>query len=156
MSERGELNIAATHFETAIRQGSPFEAYYYLADIQSRIARSSNVPHGLAASSCSIAVSFYKLVAERGVWDENLLREAELAWNTGTERGKEIALLKWWIAAERGIEVAQNNLAHILDQGTVISCCLVYGSLILRQTRAYSVSLDLHHSRYRTIRLDLR
>ncbi|KAI0343734.1 HCP-like protein [Trametopsis cervina] len=114
--ERGDLKTASAYFETAIRQGSPFEAYYYLAEIQSRLARSSNAGRDSTMSSCSISVSFYKLVAERGVWEDNILREAELAWNTGTERGKEMALLKWWVAAERGIEVAQNNLAYALDQ----------------------------------------
>ncbi|KZT01467.1 HCP-like protein [Laetiporus sulphureus 93-53] len=114
--ERGDLKLAATYFETAVRQGSPFEAYYYLADIQSRQARSSITPPNIAGSSCAIAVSFYKLVAERGVWDEDLMRDAEVAWNTGTERGSEMAMLRWWIAAERGVEVAQNNLAFVLDQ----------------------------------------
>ena len=68
-----------------------------------------------------MAVSFYKLVAERGVWDDDLLRDAEIAWMSGTEQGKEVAMLKWWIAAERGFEIAQNNLAYVLDQGRKIS-----------------------------------
>jgi SEL1 protein len=29
---------------------------------------------------------------------------------------KEGAKLRWWIAAEQGFEVAQNNLAYVLDQ----------------------------------------
>lgn len=64
-----------------------------------------------------MAVSFYKLVAERGVWDDDLLRDAEIAWMSGTDQGKEVAMLKWWMAAERGNEIAQNNLAYVLDQG---------------------------------------
>ena len=68
-----------------------------------------------------MAVSFYKLVAERGVWDDDLLRDAEIAWMSGTEQGKEVAMLKWWIAAERGFEIAQNNLAYVLDQGRKMS-----------------------------------
>lgn len=63
-----------------------------------------------------MAVSFHKIVAERGTWEEDLMKEASTAWNTGTDRGKEMAMLKWWIAAERGHEVAQNNLAFVLDQ----------------------------------------
>ncbi|KAI0665661.1 HCP-like protein [Trametes maxima] len=114
--ERGDLKLATAYFETALRQGSPFEAYYYLADIQARQARASIVPPEIAGSSCAIAVSFYKLVAERGTWDDNLLKDAENTWNLGTERGSEMAMLRWWIAAERGYEVAQNNLAYILDQ----------------------------------------
>jgi SEL1 protein len=114
---RNEVKLATAFFETAIRQGSPFEAYYYLADIQSAIAKSPTTPPEIAGSACAIAVSFHKLVAERGVWDDDLLHEAEVAWNTGTRRGKDLAMLKWWIAAERGFEVAQNNLAFVLDQG---------------------------------------
>ncbi|CCM01008.1 uncharacterized protein FIBRA_03056 [Fibroporia radiculosa] len=113
--EQGDLKLAMAFFETAIRQGSPFEAYYYLADIQSRQARSLTTAN-LAGSSCAIAVSFYKLVSERGVWEDDLLKEAEDLWNFGTERGSEMAMLRWWIAAERGFEVAQNNLAFVLDQ----------------------------------------
>ena len=90
-----------------------------------------------------MAVSFYKIVSERGVWDEDLLREAELAWMTGTDHGREIAMLKWWIAAERGFEIAQNNLAYILDQGQLAS---VYVLLHLTsiQIKAFFVSLDSH------------
>lgn len=70
-----------------------------------------------AAGFCASAVSFFKLVAERGVWDDDLLTDAEAGWYSGTDRGKEIAILKWWVAAERGSEIAQNNLAYVLDQG---------------------------------------
>lgn len=100
-----------------MRHGSPFEAYYYLAEIQAAQAASTNLPPEIVSSSCSVAVSFYKIVAERGVWDEDLLTDAERSWMSGTGQGKEIALLKWWMAAERGFEIAQNNLAFILDQG---------------------------------------
>jgi len=68
-----------------------------------------------------MAVSFYKLVAERGAWEEDLLRDAEIAWMSGTDAGKDIAMLKWWVAAERGYEIAQNNLAYVLDQGLLQS-----------------------------------
>lgn len=72
----------------------------------------------MASGSCQIAVSYYKHAAERGRWDNPGLRDAELAWMSGTERGKEMAMLKWLIAAETGSEIAQSNLAHVLDQGT--------------------------------------
>ena len=116
-TDRGDLKVATAHFETALRQGSPFEAYYYLADIQARQARNAHVPSEIAGSSCAIAVSFYKLVAERGTWEDDLLRDADYAWSLGTGRGSEMAMLRWWIAAERGLETAQNNLAYVLDQG---------------------------------------
>ncbi|KAF8141254.1 hypothetical protein EV363DRAFT_1425394 [Boletus edulis] len=113
---RGEIKLAGTYFETAIRYGSPFEAHFYLAKIHTMNMHTVGLPQGYAAGSCANAVSFYKLVAERGLWDEDLVDEAEFAWNSGTARSKEMAILKWWIAAERGSEVAQSNLAYVLDQ----------------------------------------
>lgn len=114
---RGELPVATTYFETAVRHGSPFEAYYYLAEIYAVQAATPDLPQHVVSSSCAMAVSFYKLVAERGVWDDELLRDAETAWMSGSDQDKETAMLKWWIAAERGSEIAQNNLAYVLDQG---------------------------------------
>lgn len=116
-TDKGEIAIATSYFESALRNGSPFEAYYYLAEIQASQATNPNLPSQIISSSCSVAVSFYKIVTERGVWEEDLLGDAERAWMTGTEQGKEVAMLKWWIAAEKGFEVAQNNLAYVLDQG---------------------------------------
>ncbi|KAH7926991.1 HCP-like protein [Leucogyrophana mollusca] len=116
---RGDIKLAATYFETAVRYGSTFEAHFYLAKIHSmnmQQQQQSGMPPELTAGSCATALSFYKLVAERGVWDDDLLRDAEVAWYSGTDRGKEIAILKWWVAAERGSEIAQNNLAYVLDQ----------------------------------------
>lgn len=127
----GDIKLATAHFETAIRQGSPFEAYYYLADIQSRQTRALGAPPEIASSSCSIALSFYKLVAERGVWDEDLLKDADRAWNSGTQRGSEIAMLDWWIAAERGFEIAQNNLAYVLDQGIYPRLWIIFSIRLL-------------------------
>lgn len=114
--ERGEMKLAITYFENALRNGSPFEAYYYLAEFQARTMRASGYPRHITSSACSVAASFYKVVAERGVWDVDLLSLANVAWATGNNRGKEIAMLQWWIAAERGYEPAQNNLAYVLDQ----------------------------------------
>lgn len=73
----GEEALAATYFETAVRLGSPFEAYFYLGRIHSNNLRRSNTPSSAASSSCAMSVSFYKLVAERGSWENDLLREAE-------------------------------------------------------------------------------
>ncbi|KAF8270495.1 hypothetical protein EI94DRAFT_775294 [Lactarius quietus] len=112
--QRGDLKLASSYFEAALRHGSPFEAYYYLADLQ--VSQMKNMPTPLKPGACSIAAAFYKVVAERGSWDENLIREGEEAWESGTFGGKQLAMLKWWIAAERGFEIGQNNLAFILDQ----------------------------------------
>jgi SEL1 protein len=138
----GDMTHAIAFFENAVRTGSPFEAYYYLGAIHEAQAKSTSpaLQDSLKASECSMAVSFYKVVAERGIWDDNLLREAEASWvasgvndvglgwigvSAASEQSKEVALLRWWLAAERGHEIAQNNLAWILDQD----------KSILRQTR---------------------
>ena len=128
LAERGDLKVAGAYFETAMRQGSPFEAYYYLAELQAAQARSNAISPHIAGSSCSVAVSFFKVVTERGVWDEDLLGEAAELWELGTEWGHEMAMLRWWIAAERGNEVAQNNLAFVLDQGMSVDCTLLESS----------------------------
>ncbi|KAI0313018.1 HCP-like protein [Amylostereum chailletii] len=112
--EKGDLKLATAYFEAAQRHGSPFEAYYYLGRIHSNQRKTA--PPGLRASACSVAASFFKVVAERGSWDWDPLREGDAAWETGTDAGREQAMLKWWIAAERGQEIAQNNLAYVLDQ----------------------------------------
>ncbi|OAX43674.1 HCP-like protein [Rhizopogon vinicolor AM-OR11-026] len=111
---RGEFKLAIVYLETAVRFGATFEAHFYLAKIHAMNMHDAN--EDFAAGFCASAVSFFKLVAERGVWDDDLLTDAEAAWYSGTERGKEIAILKWWVAAERGSEMAQNNLAYVLDQ----------------------------------------
>jgi SEL1 protein len=112
-------------FEAAVRNGSPFEAFYYLARVQYQQTKSSAANPELIAGSCSTAVSFLKLVAERGSWSDDPLHDAESAWSTETILGSENAMLLWWIAAERGYEVAQNNLAYVLDQGTSYICFLL-------------------------------
>ncbi|KAG1721409.1 hypothetical protein EDB19DRAFT_1898333 [Suillus lakei] len=104
ISKAAGLELAEAHFE----------AHFYLAKIHILNMRAAH--EDFAAGFCASAVSFFKLVAERGVWDDDLLTDAEAAWYSGTERGKEIAILKWWVAAERGSEMAQNNLAYVLDQ----------------------------------------
>ena len=100
-----------------MRQGSPFEAFYYLAKTQA--SQIKNLPASLKPGACSIAASFFKVVTERGSWDEDLIRGGEMDWEMGIPSRKQLALLKWWIAAERGHEIGQNNLAFVLDQGKV-------------------------------------
>lgn len=105
----GDFVLANTYFEHAIRSDSmrnpdTFQAYYYLAELA---ARSST-------DSCPVAVSFYKRVAERGDWDHEVWWEAERARERGDLR---TALLGYWMMAERGYEVAQSNVAWILDSG---------------------------------------
>ncbi|KAG8898720.1 ERAD-associated protein [Tulasnella sp. 408] len=137
----GDVARATKYFDTAIRHGSPFEAYYYIAEIHSNQAHDPQASSAVRGGSCGLAVSFYKLVAERGIWNDNLVGEAERLWDfngvrwggnkavsssalggsTGSQRAlreaeREAAKLRWMIAAETGSEVAQNNLAYLFDQ----------------------------------------
>lgn len=112
------MAYARNYFDNAIRHGSQFEAYYYAATIHASMARAAAPQSGPSPNvgACPIAVSFYKTVAERGCWKNNILTEAERYWNEGPAL-KDGAVLRWQIAADRGFEVAQNNLAYILEQG---------------------------------------
>lgn len=158
--------MAATYFDAAMRHGSPFEAAYYVASIHATRAQSPNSPPAISAGSCPMAVSFYKLVAERGCWKDDLLSEAESFWRVGEEKRKgktsllgsgatgegareqEEALLRWFIAAERGYEIAQNNIAWVLDQGKWILISIryicVYNPWDTRQKQPTPHSLRCH------------
>ncbi|KAF8599931.1 HCP-like protein [Ceratobasidium sp. AG-I] len=138
---RKDYSMAIPFFETAIRHGAPFEAYYYLASYNSQRARAKE-------PSCSVAVAFHKLIAERGSWalHEGALilpgdttsatvsvaagESAGAGWRAVKEDGEigfggmgvgvagvgEDRMIRWSIESERGDEVAQNNLAFVLDQ----------------------------------------
>lgn len=96
---------AVSFFDSAIKHGDSFQSYFYLAEINSeQIGR---------VDLCPIAVAFYKRVAERGDWFQEVYWKAEKAWADGDEA---TALLGYWMTAERGYEVAQNNMAYILDR----------------------------------------
>ncbi|KIJ51304.1 hypothetical protein M422DRAFT_223812 [Sphaerobolus stellatus SS14] len=130
---KGDLSLADSFFNAAIRHGSPFEAYYYIATLHASRAQNPATADA-SAGSCPVAVSFYKHVAERGCWKEDLLSEADALWHAGDAKNRRSggrsrplklsdltreqheAMLRWFIAAERGYEIAQNNIAWVLDQ----------------------------------------
>lgn len=107
----GEHALATTYFKHALstdnkRQPDTFQSYYYLAELNARALNRDE--------QCPLAVSFYKLIAERGDWDHEVWWEAEKAYADGDEKK---AFLGYWIMAERGYEAAQNNVAWMLDRG---------------------------------------
>jgi SEL1 protein len=121
----GDFPTATSYFEHAIRvddRRSPdqFQSYFYLAELAQRASAASA---GGGGDACPVAVSFYKRVAERGDWDSEVWWEAERAREKGDER---TALLGYWIMAERGYEVAQNNVAWLLDQSAFSSLPLLF------------------------------
>jgi len=107
---RGEWKEAEELFHRALRLDTLrtrtpdlFQAYYYIAEINNRAG----------PGACPVAVELYKTVVERGDWEHEVWWEAERARLAGDER---TALLGYWIMAERGYEVAQNNIAYMLDR----------------------------------------
>jgi SEL1 protein len=65
------------------------------------------------SQSCPMAVSLYKTVAEKGDWQYSPIPIAYQAYKRGDY---ETALLAYLQAADMGYEVAQANVAWLLDQ----------------------------------------
>ncbi|KAK0734445.1 hypothetical protein B0T26DRAFT_670739 [Lasiosphaeria miniovina] len=98
-----DLSAANHYFELAARYGN-IEALYYLAEM-------NNFGVG-REKSCSLALGFYKNVAEKAEPLVSSWAEANLALEEGDH---ELALLEYLGAAEQGYERAQNNVAYMLD-----------------------------------------
>ncbi|XP_029281610.1 protein sel-1 homolog 1-like [Cottoperca gobio] len=62
--------------------------------------------------SCHTAVELFKNVCERGRWSERLM----MAYGSFKEGETDAALVQYLLLAEQGYEVAQSNVAFILDQ----------------------------------------
>ncbi|CAG8464095.1 3628_t:CDS:10 [Paraglomus occultum] len=100
-----DLANAKKRFEQAAEHAH-FLAYYHLGQMYAK---------GLGApKSCESAVILYKNVAERGDWLHSPFSAATEAYEAGDE---ETALLYFMLAAERGYEIAQANVAWLLDPG---------------------------------------
>ncbi|KAG0178792.1 ERAD-associated protein [Apophysomyces sp. BC1021] len=79
-------------------------AYWYLAQLNL---------HGIGLkASCPMAVAFYKSIAERGDW---LHPTMDTAYKEYTKGDRDNALLYYMLSAERGYEMAQANVAYLLD-----------------------------------------
>lgn len=115
----GDLPQALKAFEYGMRLGNSFESYYYLGLINARLARETG-----NLERCRTAKAAFKTVVERGDWASPVFHRAERLWRRGK---KDKALLGWMIAAERGYEAAQNNVAWILDRG--MSCITLAGAV---------------------------
>ena len=98
-----DYKMAVKYFNLASQSGHIL-AFYNLADMHA-------TGTGMLRS-CPTAVELYKNVAERGKWGE-LLMEA----HSDHRRGRlDEALVKYLILAELGYEVAQSNVAFMLDR----------------------------------------
>ncbi|KAG0225562.1 ERAD-associated protein [Actinomortierella wolfii] len=95
---------ARISFENAAKAHS-FEAFYYLGDMYQ---------HGIGGvTNCERAATYFKIVTERGDWDDELLPSAFKAYQEGDI---ESAAIGYLMAADRGIEVGQSNFAWIIDR----------------------------------------
>uniref|UniRef100_A0A667ZFJ3 SEL1L adaptor subunit of SYVN1 ubiquitin ligase n=1 Tax=Myripristis murdjan TaxID=586833 RepID=A0A667ZFJ3_9TELE len=84
--------------------------------------------------SCHTAVELFKNVCERGRWSERLMT----AYGSFKEGDMDAALVQYLLLAEQGYEVAQSNVAFILDQkgSQIFSENETYPRALLHWTRA--------------------
>ncbi|XP_070781745.1 protein sel-1 homolog 1-like [Enoplosus armatus] len=84
--------------------------------------------------SCHTAVELFKNVCERGRWSERLMA----AYGSFKEGETDAALVQYLLLAEQGYEVAQSNVAFVLDQKGVkiFSENETYPRALLHWTRA--------------------
>ncbi|MCI4389760.1 hypothetical protein PGIGA_G00102160 [Pangasianodon gigas] len=84
--------------------------------------------------SCHTAVELFKNVCERGRWSERLMS----AYGSFKEGDMDSALVQYLLLAEQGYEVAQSNVAFILDQkqSRIFSDNETYPRALLHWTRA--------------------
>ncbi|KAF2091011.1 HCP-like protein [Saccharata proteae CBS 121410] len=102
--DQGDVATAIKYFELAARNGH-FEAFYYLAELSHQ---------GLGRDkSCGIAVSYYKIVAEKAEVILSSIQEANEAYENGD---LDTALVDFMMAAEQGFEIGQANVAYLLDK----------------------------------------
>uniref|UniRef100_A0A8C9W5V1 SEL1L adaptor subunit of SYVN1 ubiquitin ligase n=1 Tax=Scleropages formosus TaxID=113540 RepID=A0A8C9W5V1_SCLFO len=84
--------------------------------------------------SCHTAVELFKNVCERGRWSERLM----MAYSRFKEGDSNSAVVQYLLLAEQGYEVAQSNVAFILDQkqATIFSENETYPRALLHWNRA--------------------
>ncbi|XP_076021424.1 protein sel-1 homolog 1 isoform X2 [Genypterus blacodes] len=84
--------------------------------------------------SCHTAVELFKNVCERGRWSERLMT----AYGSFKEGESDGALVQYLLLAEQGYEVAQSNVAFILDQkgANIFTENETYPRALLHWTRA--------------------
>uniref|UniRef100_A0A672PL84 Protein sel-1 homolog 1 n=1 Tax=Sinocyclocheilus grahami TaxID=75366 RepID=A0A672PL84_SINGR len=83
--------------------------------------------------SCHTAVELFKNVCERGRWSERLMA----AYGSFKDGDMDSALVQYLLLAEQGYEVAQSNVAFILDQSeSIFNENESYPRALLHWTRA--------------------
>ncbi|CAO1631599.1 unnamed protein product [Parajaminaea phylloscopi] len=115
--DMGDIVSAAKHFAHSVTWGSPFEGHYLLAMVNANTYKNSvaslSSTDGSDDVRCHAAAVHFKQAAERGDWESPLFHRGMRAWELGDSRR---ALVYWSMAAERGDEAAENNIAWALDR----------------------------------------
>ncbi|KAH9498267.1 Protein sel-1 1 [Bulinus truncatus] len=101
---RKDYKMAVKYFTMASQNGHVL-AFFNLAQMH---ATGTGV-----LRNCHTAVELFKNVAERGRWSE-MMMDAHRMYHEGSV---DTALIKYMFLAELGYEVAQSNVAFILDNG---------------------------------------
>ncbi|GFO10238.1 sel-1-like protein 1 [Plakobranchus ocellatus] len=102
---RTDYKLAVKYFTMASQKGHVL-AYYNLAQMH---ATGTGV-----LRNCYTAVELFKNVAERGKWSE-MMMDAHRMYHEGHV---DTALVKYMFLADLGYEVAQSNVAYLLDSGS--------------------------------------
>ncbi|XP_067877796.1 protein sel-1 homolog 1-like [Heterodontus francisci] len=144
---RKDYKMAVKYFNLAL-QGGHILAAYNLAQM-----------HGTGTGmmrSCHTAVELFKSVCERSRWSEQLTK----AYSTYRRGDIDRALVLYLLLAEQGYEVAQSNVAFILDskESRLINSEEIYSRALLHWNRAatqgYTVARvklgDYHYYGYGT------
>ncbi|KAI9280236.1 hypothetical protein BC943DRAFT_331053 [Umbelopsis sp. AD052] len=100
----GEMTDEAMSLLKAASHKKNLRAMYMLANIYSSEASNQQ--------SCVLAVTYYKMTVERGDW---LYSTFDEAYNAYMRDDYESAALYYMLAAEKGFELAQSNVAWLLD-----------------------------------------
>jgi SEL1 protein len=102
--DEGDVQTAAKYFEFAARLGN-VEGLYYLAEL--------SLSGLLGDTSCDLANHYYKSVAEKAQGVVSSFEEADSAYESGD---MDLAILDYMIAADQGFEIAQTNVAFLVDK----------------------------------------
>lgn len=128
--DTGDVTIALRYFDLAARNGQT-EALYYLAELTfGGIGRDS---------SCPMAAHYFKLVAEKAESVVSSFTEANEAYEVGDN---DMALIDYMLAAEQGFEVAQTNVAFILDKARPRTFNLPFADLLPLARRKITLLTD--------------
>ncbi|PVD25676.1 hypothetical protein C0Q70_13335 [Pomacea canaliculata] len=155
---RRDYKMAVKFFNLA-SQGGHVLAYYNLAQMHATgtgVLRSCNTAVEIEIVRDAISLQLYKNVAERGRWSE-MIMDAHRLYKEGHV---DAALIKYTFLADLGYEVAQSNVAYILDRGesnlfdrheTLQRALLMYGRAASQGSTTARLKMgDYHYYGYGT------